>query len=259
MLIDAHAHLDRYEDELDEALSQIEEDRIFTVSTSMGLPSYRRNLEIGKRCRLVLPIFGIHPWNASGYADSLGDLEEAVAESPMLGEIGLDYHYVRDSSRYTAQRKVLEFFLAAARDRNKIVNLHTKGAERDVLDLLDRHGIERAIVHWYSGPLDTFRELMARGFYFTVGVEVMHSDHIRAVARQIPADLLLTETDNPGAVKWLVGTEGMPRALKDVIGALAEVRDTTPDEIIGLVQANLTCLIKGDPWVSSTWPDVVSD
>lgn len=151
MLIDAHAHLDRYGDALESALQEIAQHRIFTISNSLDLPSYKRNLEISEMCELVLPTFGVHPWMASEYADRLEDLRGAIEQSPMLGEIGLDYYFVKDPSEYPVQRKVLEFFLASAVPQDKIVSLHTKGAENDILDLLTRYDIQRAVIHWYSG------------------------------------------------------------------------------------------------------------
>jgi TatD DNase family protein len=253
MLIDAHAHLDRYEDALESALEEITQHSIFTISNSMDLPSYRRNLEIGEMCDLVLPTFGVHPWNASAYADRLEDLSEAIEQSPILGEIGLDYHFVDDASQYPAQRKVFEFFLAAAKERGKIVNLHTKGAESDVLDFLNRYEIQRAIVHWYSGPLVVFRELVARGAYFTIGVEVLYSEHIQTIARELPSEQLLTETDNPGGPRSFIGALGMPLLIRDVVQALAELRKTTVEAIIQTVQTNFAQLIRDDPWLSDTY------
>ncbi len=64
MLIDAHAHLDHYGDELESVLMEITQHEIFTISNSMDPSSYRRNLEIAEKCRLVLPTFGIHPRRA---------------------------------------------------------------------------------------------------------------------------------------------------------------------------------------------------
>ena len=140
MLIDAHSHVDRYDlvDEcaLESALAEITQHRILTISNSMDLPSYKRNLEISEMCSLVLPTFGVHPWNAPEYADRLDDLSEAIEQSPMIGEIGLDHYFIQDTSTYPAQRKVLEFFLGAAREQEKITNLHTKGAEREVLGVI---------------------------------------------------------------------------------------------------------------------------
>jgi TatD DNase family protein len=219
---------------------------MLTINNSMDIPSYERNLEIARGCEWVLPTFGVHPWNAPEYAGRLGELEEAIAGSPMLGEIGLDHHFVQERSQFEAQRTVLTNFLAAAAEQDKIVNLHTKGAEEDVLRLLDRYGIRRAIVHWYSGPLDVLAEMVTRGFYFTVGVEVLRSDHIRAIARTLPSDRILTETDNPGGWKWLTGKPGIPRIILDVVETVAALRCATPENIMASVRENLLGLIEED-------------
>ena len=250
MLIDAHAHLDGYGEELEPALGEIEDHRILTIAVSMDLPSYQRNLEIGERCDLVLPSFGVHPKRAPQYADRLRELSNAVVQSPMIGEIGLDFYWVEDSSQYPAQKKVLEYFLAASREQKKIVNLHTKGAEKEILDLLERYDIQRAIVHWYSGPLDILRALIEYGAYFTVGVEVLYSRSIQAIARELPMERLLTETDNPGGLKWLRGTIGMPQVIREVVQAIAELKQTTAETITKTVYNNFMRLTKDDPWLT---------
>jgi len=170
----------------------------------------------------------------------------------MIGEIGLDHYFVQDTSTYPAQRKVLEFFLGAAREQEKIITIHTKGAEREVLGLLDQYDIPRVIVHWYSGPLDISREMVARGVYLTVGIEVVYSEHIQTIAQEIPSRQLLTETDNPGGPKGFIGGPGMPVLVKDVVQGVAEARRTTTEAIIQTVQANLLELIRDDRRFSDT-------
>ena len=250
MLIDAHAHLDHYGEKLGPALAEITEHRIFTIAVSMDLPSYQRNLEIGEMCDLVLPTFGVHPKRAPQYAVRLKDLDKAVEQSPMIGEIGLDFHWVEEPSQYPAQRRVFEYFLAAAKEQKKIVNLHTKGAEKEILELLERYDIQRVIVHWYSGPLDILRALIDYGAYFTVGIEVLYSDPIRAITKELPLNLLLTETDNPGGLKWLKGTVGMPLAIQQVVQAVAELKQSTVESIAQTVEKNFSRLIKDDPWLA---------
>ncbi len=254
MFIDAHSHIDRYdlidEQALGSALAEITQHKILTISNSLDLPSYKRNLEIGEMCNLVAPTFGVHPWNAPAYADRLDDLHEAIEQSPMIGEIGLDHHFVQDTRAYPAQRKVIEFFLGAAREQKKIVNVHTKGAEGEVLELLDQYDIPRVIVHWYSGPLDIFRNMAARGVYFTVGVEVLYSEHLQAIAREIPSRQLLTETDNPGGPKGFIGKPGMPGLVRDVVQGVAKARRTTAESIMQTVQANFLELMGDDQRLS---------
>ena len=207
---------------------------------------------LGEACEWVLPIFGVHPWMAPEYVTRLEDLSTAIEQSPMLGEIGLDHHFVNDVSQYPAQLAVFEFLLAAAHEQGKTINLHTKGAETEVLHLLERHDIQRAIVHWYSGPLDVCQGLLARGAYFTIGAEVLFSEHIRTIARELPSDRVLTETDNPGGPKSLTGRPGMPVLIRDVIQALADLRQTTAEAIVHCVHNNYATCIGDDPWLVET-------
>lgn len=261
MLIDAHTHLDRYDllgpEAVDTALTEIERHRIVTISNSMDPASYQRNLEIAARSELVLPLFGVHPWNAPAWADRLPELHGLAESSPMLGEVGLDFHFVQDTGAYPAQRQVLEFFLAVGRDQDKVLQLHTKGAEATVLELLDRYQIRRAIVHWYSGPLDLLQEFIARGFYFTAGLEARYSDHVRAIVQEIPMDRLLTETDNPGGPRGYLGQPGMPALIEQVVAGLAEAREVRPVAIRRAVQENLLRLFAGDPWIAPQYTDLL--
>jgi TatD DNase family protein len=257
MLIDAHTHIDRFEltgeDALASALDEIHSRKIFSVSNSMDLSSYDRNREIASTCAYVLPIFGVHPWNASHYVNCLESMDEAIDESPMIGEIGLDTFFVDDESEYPKQRKVLEYFFAASKQLNKIVNLHTKGAEETVYDLVKEFEIPRVIVHWYSGPLDVFEKLADIGCYFTVGIEALYSEHVQTIARSVPSDRLLTETDNPGGPKAFIGNWGTPGLIEDVVQKVAKLRDLSSDEaLMALVRSNLLNLIGDDPGFRDT-------
>jgi len=251
MLIDAHVHLDKYGDLLDQALKEIEEHRIFTVATAMDVPSYLELQKIGEHSDLVLPTFGIHPRRAAEYADRLPEFSRYIEMSPAIGEIGLDFHWVKDASTYPAQRKVLEYFIAAAAEQRKFVNLHTKAGEKEILDLLEKYDLRRAIIHWYSGPLDILQAMIDFGCYFTIGVEVLYSDYIKEITKLIPDHLLLTETDNPGALKWLNKNEeiGMPAAIQNVVDKVAELRQSTSKLIEHLIHANFSRMIKDDPWL----------
>ena len=253
MWIDAHAHVDRYElvgeGALQAALAEIQQLGVLTISNSMDPASYERNLAIAAQNEWVLPIFGVHPWNAPAWAERLDELAQPVRQSPMLGEIGLDFCFVRDAAQYPAQRTVLEFFLCAAEEQGKVVHLHTKGAEDTILELLQRYDLPRVVVHWYSGPLGVLRRLADRGTFFTMGIEPRYSDHLRHIVQEIPDSQLLTETDNPGGPKGMIGGPGHPGLIKEVVDTLAHVKHSSPEEICALVRANLTRLIASDPWL----------
>jgi TatD DNase family protein len=243
MLIDAHTHLDEYIDyengaELEkEALREIDENRILSLAVAMDLPAYERTLNLANRSSFILPCFGVHPRKAHLYRDSLGDLDEYAQNCKMIGEIGLDYFWAPKET-YSSQSEVFEYFLRKAKEHGKVINVHTKGAEGEVVEALKKHKSERVIIHWYSGPRWEFRELLKMGCYFTVGVQLQYSELITDIAKAIPLDKLLLETDNPSGEEWLSKRIGMPKDIKSVYSQAARLRKINPVELEEKVYQN---------------------
>jgi len=92
--------------------------------------------------------------------------------------------------------------------------------------------------------------MVEHGFYFTIGAEVLFSQHIQDIAGYLPAEQMLTETDNPGGSALLAGNIGTPLLMKDVIGKLAEIRGTSDRIIMATVQDNLIRVGDNDPWLT---------
>jgi TatD DNase family protein len=245
--VDAHAHLDEYPDTwLGAVLGQLEELRIATIGIAMAPGAYERTLQIQQRSPWVTATLGIHPWNAHHFVTALDDLEPALVDSPMFGEIGLDFRNVRDHSLYDSQERVLEFFLAAAKDQDKVINIHTSGAETEVLELLERYDIARAIIHWYSGPIEPLRRMVDRGYLFTFGCELLSSGFIQSLAREVPAEQVLTETDNPGGPQWVFGEPAMPDLVKPLVQALSIVHGVDEAAMQEQVRQNMLKLVADD-------------
>jgi TatD DNase family protein len=89
-------------------------------------------------------------------------------------------------------------------------------------------------------------------------VEILFTEHIRRVARNIPDDLLLTETDNPGGYEWLAGTPGMPGVLQEVVLELARMRKIEYEECENMIQINYERLIEGDDRVNDTYLEIMN-
>ena len=142
--------------------------------------------------------------------------------------------------------RVLEFFLDAARDQEKVVNLHTKGAEHEIAQALWRFETRRAIVHWYSGPMDAFASSPTWCLLHRWPGGALRSDAIREIARAIPPERLLTETDNPGAFRGPAGELMRPRALLDVLDELARVLGRSTAAVETQVHENFLALVDGD-------------
>ncbi|MFK7804484.1 MAG: TatD family hydrolase [Anaerolineae bacterium] len=244
MFIDAHTHLDHYTAaEIDDILIEIDRMACRTWAVSMDLESWEKNKKLAQDRLLITPTFGIHPWNAHLYAHRLDELDEPTADSVHIGEIGLDFHWVEERERWPLQEVVLDYFLKKAADQNKVVNLHTKGAESLILDKLKKFKVEQAVIHWYSRDLEVFDRLVAYGCWFTFGVELPHSKLIQVCAKRCPVDRLLTETDGPGGLEWLTGERARPGHVPGVVEFLAGLRKDNAGEMQGQIWENYCRLI----------------
>lgn len=232
MLLDVHTHLDDYVGiYLNTAVEQIKQYKIISISNSRSFASYRNNVEIAKMSRFIIPIFGIHPLEAHHFRGMETEIRQAVRSSLFLGEIGLDYTVVKDPNKQEAQREVLEILLDEAAKQKKLVIVHSRGAEDDVLKMLRHYNVRRVIIHWYSGPIDTYTKLVDEGYKFSIGFMVMHSDFIRVIARRIPMEQILIETDNPGGYESKHKKPGMPGLTKNVIREIGRLRNISSHEV----------------------------
>jgi TatD DNase family protein len=250
MYVDAHAHLDKYDSDLPDILHEIERNEIFTLSVSMNPESYAKSRKIDEQSQWVVTSFGVHPWDAPEFCDGLERLDPLIDSSPMVGEIGLDYHFVPQPETHAIQREVFKYFVQKGVSQEKILNIHSKGAEADIDGILGDLGAKRAIIHWYSGQTKELHSLIEKGFYFTVGVEVLSSSHIQAITKAIPAPQLLTETDNPGGYRWLAGELGRPSIIRSVVKMISGIRGWDHRETEHLIVENFMQLARKDSWAT---------
>lgn len=254
MFIDAHTHIDMYDaDTLPAVVADIVQQRIFTLSVSIDVPSFQRAKLIAQRVSLIVPTFGIHPWEAHRYADQLDSVAPFMAETPLFGEIGLDFHFFKEPEHQAQQRQVFEFFLDAAVREQKIVNLHVLGAEREVLQLLERYQPPTPIVHWYAGPRALLERYLATGAYFSFGVELLFSERIGRLLTAVPSHRLLTETDNPTAYSHFAQQPGTPGLVRQVVAKMASLRQLSEAEMTAQISDNFTRLITPITAVSTQW------
>lgn len=254
MLLDAHTHIDMYDDDiLPVVLDNIARQQIFTLSVSIDVPSYQRAQRLATQSPYLVPTFGVHPWQAHHYADKLDSLAAYMAQTPLFGEIGLDFHFFKEPAHQIQQRAVFEFFLDAATRQQKIVNLHTLRAEKEVLAQLEVFRPPTPIVHWYAGRRSLIERYLAVGAYFSFGVELLFSKRLEKLLTDVPNDRLLTETDNPSAYRHFTKQSGMPSTVCQVVAKIAELKQMADVEVIEMVAENFSRLIAPVTAVSYKW------
>lgn len=243
MYVDAHNHLELYGDKFNEALKDIRENHIITLACSMDEESYLFARSLSKDNQIIIPCFGVHPWRAHNNYKDLDRFEKYIKETPIIGEIGLDFHWVLERERYPNQLKVLKYFLEKAREYNKVTNLHTKGAEREILDLIKQYNLRTPIIHWYSGPVDLISKFIEYGCYFTISVDIGYSKLTEEIVKTIPIDRILTETDGPTALEWVNGEYGYPSYIKNIVNKISTIKNLPEKEVKKAIEDNLKTLI----------------
>ena len=244
MYVDAHNHLELYKDDIKEALDRINKYNILTLACSMDEQTYVYVKNIAKSNPLITPCFGIHPWEAHNHYEDLETYEPYIKETPIIGEIGLDYYWVKEKEHYCYQQKVLEYFLQKAQLYDKITNLHTKGAEKEILLLIKKYRLKSPIIHWYSGPLDILKRLLDYGCYFTIGVDIGYSKLTDEIVKLLPINRILTETDGPTALEWVNGEYSYPDYIKTIVEKISTIKKINVEQVKQMVYGNYLGLVK---------------
>ncbi len=233
---DAHCHAHEMPPEELEAYSEVFE---IIVAVSDDLESSMRTLDLAERYKFLHPCVGIHPWTvgeARDLEEQLRGLEKLVAKGGVtcLGEIGLDKAFVPQT--LDRQLEVFRRLLDLARDYDLAVNLHAAKAWRLVLAEVVARGVRRALFHWFTGPLDVLREVVARGYLVSINPTVKISSKHMAVAKAAPLHAMVFESDGPYEYR---GLSLRPSLVPETVQLVAEERGVAVEELVEASRENL--------------------
>lgn len=243
MYIDGHTHLDFFEDKVDLAIEEVNQNKILTLANSMDIESYELNKEFAKRSKYIIPSFGIHPWKAKNFKGNLEDLDKYIKESKLIGEVGLDFFWEEDKSTYEKQREVFNYILDESIKENKFISIHTKGAEEEIYNILESKNYNKVLIHWYSGDLETLKKFIKLGCYFTISVDIGYSKLSETVLSMISLNRLLLETDGPTSLEWVNGEYGYPKYIIDVYKKVADLKKVSLEELENIVEDNFNKIL----------------
>ena len=238
-LIDSHCHLDfdGLSNRLPEVLAAMEANDVGGCMTiGVTLEEAPQVLAIAAAYEQVFASVGVHP----EYADHQEpDVETlcALAQHPKvlaIGETGLDYHWHKDRPEW--QRERFRVHIRAAKQLRKPLVIHTREAAEDTLAILKEEGAEAVggILHCFTENLAVAEAAMALGFYISISgiVSFKKAEQVHEVARSIPLERLLVETDSPylAPVPYR-GKPNEPAYVRHVAEAIANLRQISYAEV----------------------------
>jgi TatD DNase family protein len=241
MLVDSHCHLDfpDFKDGLGDVVERAKAagiGRIVTISTRV-----RRQpdlIGIAERFPEVFCSVGTHPHHAYEELDiGANELIERTRHPKVvaIGEAGLDYHY--DNSPRAAQEQGFRAHIGAARDTGLPLVIHSRDADADMAKILREEtgkGSFPAVLHCFTGGRELALAGTDLGLYvsFTGILTFKNSESLRAIAKELPADRILVETDSPYlAPGKFRGKRCEPAYVVETAKMLADVRGVSPEEI----------------------------
>jgi TatD DNase family protein len=241
-VIDSHCHLDHCEPpdaEIVQRARAVGVARIATVGIDSA--SVDRAIAASRAHEGVFAIVGRHPHEADGFGDAdVAEIEHAAADPSVraIGETGLDYY--RDHSPRAEQRRAFEAQIELARKLQLPVVIHTRAAEDDTFAILrERAEGLTVVLHCFSAP-DRLDECVERGYVcsFAGNVTYPKATDLQAAARDVPAELLMVETDSPYLAPQPVrGRPNEPANVVTTAEHVAELRGVSYGELETAVEA----------------------
>ncbi len=251
MLIDTHAHLDdkRFNQDRDELIRGLPQRGISRViSPGIDIKSSQHCVDLSDEYEIVYAGVGIHPHEVKDVEDDYLDGLCAMAKSKKvvaIGEIGLDYYY-DFSPRETQKKRFVEQIELAAQLELPVI-IHNRDSHEDMLNILksNKNLIGGGVMHCYSGSWEMAKVLLDLGLYISLGGPVTFKNAKRPVeiAKNIPLDRLLIETDSPYLTPVPYrGKRNDPGYVGLVAEKIAEIRRIGVEEIGEITTANAMAL-----------------
>jgi TatD DNase family protein len=254
--VDSHCHIDGPEFDVDreEVIARAIDAGVRSMlNVGTGDPhsgAFERAVELSEKHAPVYCAIGVHPHDARLFDDAaeqrLVDLAKGSSRVIAWGEIGLDYHY--DHSPRETQREVFRRQLRIARSLNLPVIIHSREANDDTMQILREEltGYDRAgVLHCFGGTLQMAQDAIELGFYlsFAGTLTFKKADDLREIARQLPLDRVLVETDCPYLTPVpFRGKRNEPARVVETAKVLAGIHDGSLNEIGRITTDNFTNL-----------------
>lgn len=244
-MIDAHCHLaaDRFDRDRDHVVERARERLSAVIVSATDRESLRKGLALRRRYPGFIHVTaGVHPRRAAELGDGeleelWGDIGAVRTELVALGEVGPDFHHTRDPRDHRRQFAILERFIAQAEAWSLPLVIHARKAEAAALEALAGHS-GPVLVHCYAGDRQTARKITARGFCLSFSPILLGNTELQEVAREVPLELILTETDSPALSPRSDRPRNEPAFVEMVVSHLAKLLQYAPDEMAAITAAN---------------------
>lgn len=205
-MIDTHCHVDfeEYDDDREDVILK-SKDRLSAIVNS-GTSS-EGNVNVLKLSEeysdFIYPTLGFHPIRSCELPDDeintgVKFIEANIDRIVGIGEVGMDFFYVKDKSLRQRQMDIFEIFVGLAVEYGLPLVIHARDADKKAFNIVEQYSsLEDVVFHCYGGSLKTARRIMDSGYFISFSTMACYSERHQDLIREVPLDFILTETDSP--------------------------------------------------------------
>ncbi|MEM5829938.1 MAG: TatD family hydrolase [Candidatus Aenigmatarchaeota archaeon] len=246
-MIDVHCHLSikEFRNSKNPLVDRIDEYRKHLKAIIDSAPTFeeaKTSLELSEKYKnFVFSSLGLHPVDALNYTEKqieeyLEFINENSKKIVAIGEIGLDYYWVKESHKIEKQKEIFKRFIETAKDLKKPIVIHARLAFEDALKILIDEDAKKALFHFFDGKVKVAKEIVKEGYLISINNQIYKNPAIQNVAKEIDLNHLVCETDSPWAG---IGKEiNEPINVKICIEEIARIKNLPKEEVEKITDMN---------------------
>ncbi len=247
-LIDTHAHIDMLlneETSLSDVLSDMREFNVKkAIIPAVEIATQDKVAELSKENENIYGMIGLFPSEAKTYTSEFESKMEEIAKSDSkivaVGEIGLDYYW--DKSFVDLQQEIFRKQIQMANRLDLPIVIHDREAHKPCFDILKEEKPQNGVLfHCFSGSVEFMKECVKEGWYIAIGGVVTFKNAVKMkdVAKEVPLDRLVLETDSPYLTPVpFRGKQNKPAYVRYVAEEIAKIREMPYDELVDITTSN---------------------
>ncbi|WP_319506092.1 TatD family hydrolase [uncultured Methanolobus sp.] len=234
-VIDSHCHLDfpKFNKDRHETIERARKSGVVEmINSGIDYKTNADSLELAKKYDFIHATLGLSPQMVPDATDDkinqiLSQMERNIDKAIGIGEAGLDFYYCTTDAGRRRQEDVFRRVIEIADRYNKTLVIHGRDGEDLALEMTK--DLDRVVFHCYGGSLETMQSIIDAGHYVSVPTLVCFSEHHKAIAKNLPLENMLIETDSP----YLSPRKGRnePAFVRDSVPVIAHLKDTDESEI----------------------------
>lgn len=230
--VDSHCHLDfeQFDEDREKVIEKSKEELDFIVNAGSNLRHNRKSLELEEKTNgFIKANMGLHPT----YTDDFNQLDRIKSQikehDPVaIGEIGLDFHHVKQEELRERQKEVFKEFLSLAESLDKPVVIHSRDAEETCLEILEEFDLKGVFLHCFNGITELAQKASEKGYIIGVTTQVLYSSRVQDIVEEINLENIVLETDSPFLYR---GERNEPVNVIESAEEISKIKDCKKQEV----------------------------